>query len=97
MLESAPYRVALALLAAPLRIYRQLTRQQPELMRQEIDNDNLDETLKVFAGLRNTIFHVPYGQTDFFKADQVMAHTSTSHGDYLNIVAGLVQCFQGFD
>ena len=97
MLESAPYRVALALLAEPLRVYRQLTRQQPELMRPEIDNDNLDETLKVFGGLRNTIFHVSHGQADFFEADRVMAHASTSHGDYLNIVAGLMQFFQGFD
>ena len=97
ILESTPYRVALALLAEPLRVYRQLTRQRPELMRQAIDNDNLDETLKVFAGLRNTIFHVPYGQEDFFEADTVMAHASTSHGDYLTIVAELVQFFQGFD
>ena len=44
MLESTPFRVALALLAEPLRVYRQLTRQQPELMRQAINNDSLDES-----------------------------------------------------
>ena len=43
MLETAPFRVALTLLAEPLRAYGQLTRQQPEHARLEIDSDNLDE------------------------------------------------------
>ena len=95
MVEAAPFRVALGLLAEPLRVYRQLTRQQPELVRQEIDGDKLDETLRVFGGLRNTVFHVPDGQAEFFEADRAMAHAPISHGDYLNMVAGLVQFFQG--
>ena len=95
MVEAAPFRVALGLLVEPLRVYRQLTRQQPELVRQEIDGDKLNEALRVFGGVRNTVFHVPDGQADFFEADRAMAHAPISHGDYLNMVAGLVQFFQG--
>ena len=97
VLESMSYRVALGLLAEPLRIYSQLARQNSELVRQEIDVKNLDETLKVFKGLRNTIFHVPDSQADFFEADKFMAFAPISHGSYMDIVAGLVQFFQGFE
>ena len=97
MLEVAPFSIALALLTEPLRIYHQSTQQRPEFLRREIDNDALDKTLRVFSGLRNTVFHVPHGQTNVFSANEVMAHASTSHGDYLDIVAGLVQFFQAFD
>ena len=83
--------------AEPLRIYSQLARQNSELVRQEIDVKNLDETLKMFKGLRNTIFHVPDSQGDFFEADKFMAFAPISHGSYMDIVAGLVQFFQGFE
>ena len=95
MVEAAPFRIALGLLTEPLRIYDQVIQQHPELMRREIDNDTLDETLNVFRALRNSIFHVPDGQADVFEADRLVADASTSHGDYLDVAGGLVQFFQG--
>ena len=97
LVEAAPLSIALALLTEPLRIYHQVIRDHPELMRPEINNDTLDETLNVFGLLRNSIFHVPDWQMDVFEANELMAHARTWHGDYMNIAGGLVQFFQGRD
>ena len=97
LVEVAPLSIALGLLTEPLRIYHQVIRGHPELMRAEIKNDTLDETLKVFGLLRNSIFHVPDWQTDVFGANELMAHAQTWHGDYMNVAGGLVQFFQGRD
>ena len=97
MLEVAPSSIALALLAEPLRIYRELIQKNPELSRGEIDRDTLDEAERVFRELRRTIFHVPHGELDLFEANEQLAHAAVSHGDYLHIVAGLTYFFQGID
>ena len=97
MLEVTPYRTALALLAEPLRIYQESIKGKPELNRDEIDNSTLAETVRVFGELRNTIFHVPRGQADLFEADTQLALAPISHGQYLDVVAGLTHFLQGTD
>ena len=97
MLETAPFSIALALLAEPLRIYRDVIRNTPELSRNEIDSDTLDQAEEALRKLRNTIFHVPRGQTDTFDADTELAHAPISHGDFLNLVAAMTYFWQGTD
>ena len=97
MLEAAPFSIALALLAEPLRIYRQVIRDAPELSRDEIDSGTLDQAERVLRRLRNTIFHVPRGQIDIFDANTELAHAPISHGDFLNLVAAMTYFWQGTD
>ncbi len=97
MVEATQCGIALALLAEPLRIYRDLIRDTPELGREEIDSDTLDEAERVLRGFRSTIFHVPQGQADMFVANAELADAPINQGKYLDLVAGLTRFFQGTD
>ena len=66
----APDRVALALLAEPLRIYRQAAIAVPELSHASLDRFVANESVhRALVEYRNMMFHVPQKRVDLYRVE----------------------------
>ena len=88
-LRTSPFIVAQALLAEPLRLYKQITSDRPELKREEIEQRVRGEVLATLLRLRNVVFHVPDDRTDLLKAESNFLRKASAMGDYREIFGGL--------
>ena len=89
VLRTSPFIVAQALLAEPLRLYKQITSDRPELKREEIEQRVIGEVLATLLRLRNVVFHVPDDRTDMLKAEKDFHRKASAMGDYREIFGGL--------
>ena len=96
LVKAAPFTVALALLAEPLRIHNGVGPHKHDSGCDELDALSSDESLGVLSRLRNTVFHVPHEGADLFKASEDLWRSSLSHAEYLRIVDGLLGFFIGY-
>ena len=86
--------VSLALLAEPLRLYKQATSDRPDLRREEIERRIQGDALDTFARLRNVVFHVPDERTDLSKAETDFFDKASSLGDdYPEVIASLLSFY----
>ena len=96
MVEASPLTVALALLAGPLHIHNGDGPRRHNSGCDEIDALGSEASLRVLSRLRNTVFHVPHGGADLFRASEDLWRSSLSHGEYLKKVDGLLGFFIGY-
>ena len=96
MVKAAPFTVALALLAEPLRIHNNDGPGRHNSGCDEIDTLSSQASLVVLSRLRNTVFHVPHEGADLFRASEDLWRSSLSHREYLKIVDGLLGFFIGY-
>ena len=89
----SPGIVALALLAEPLRLYKQATLDKHELRREEIDRRIQGDALETFARLRNVVFHVPDERTDMLEAESDFFDKASSLMDYRELIGSLLSFY----
>ena len=89
----SPGIVALALLAEPLRLYKQVTLDKPELSREEVDRRIQGDALETFARLRNVVFHVPDERTDMLQAESDVFDKASSLVDYRELIGSLLSFY----
>ena len=89
----SPGIVALALLAEPLRLYKQVTLDKPELSREEVDRRIQGDALETFARLRNIVFHVPDERTDMLEAESDFFDKASSLMDYRELIGSLLSFY----
>ena len=93
-LHMSPHIVSLALLAEPLRLYKQATSDRHELRREVIEQRISGDSLAPFLRMRNVVFHVPDDRTDFFKAELDFFDKASSLGeDYREVIGSLLSFY----
>lgn len=86
--STSPFMVSLALLVEPLRLYLEATIANPELKRQDIEEQLGGDFYQMLLRFRNTIFHVPDERTNYHKA-AVALFESLRPGGNREIIFGL--------
>ncbi len=90
----SPGMVSLALLAEPLRLYRQATSVRPELKQEVIEQRINGDALAKFLRMRNVVFHVPDDRTDLFKSEREFFDKASSLGnDYREVIGSLLRFY----
>ena len=90
---TSPGMVALALLADPLRMYRNVVLARPKLRVNGVDRVASKTNIKKFFAWRNTVFHVADSRvSDPERIELEMLHTSLPDS-YRDIVSGLCRFF----
>ena len=85
-MRTSPFFVALALLADPLKHYKQVTTSKPELKRGAIDELISDDRLATYNTFRNVAFHVPDDRTSSHKAFRALLEETSFLSSYLRIM-----------
>ena len=96
LVKVAPFTVAIALLAEPLRIHNGTVPTGHNSGCDAIDTPSSEASLGVLSRLRNTVFHVPHEGADLFRTSQDLWRSSLSHTEYVKIVDGLLGFFIGY-
>ena len=91
--RTSPGIVSLALLAEPLRVYKQVTSERHDLRREEIEQRIGGGALATFSRLRNTVFHVPDDRIDLLKAESEFHRRASSLYDYREIIGSLLKFY----
>ena len=86
---TAPGVVALALIAEPLRLYRQITSTRNELRRDGIERLMGKDTLEPVSRFRNVVFHVPDDRTEASRAESEVFVRSSLLDDYRAFIGDL--------
>ena len=89
--RTSPGMVALALLADPLRVYRNVVSASPGLSVAELDRVATGDHVAKLSAWRNTIFHVPRG-SDPYQLERQFRETSLGDA-YMALVSGLWRFF----
>ena len=93
-LLAAPHIISLALLAEPLRLYKQVTSDRHELRREVIEQRISGDALATFLRMRNVVFHVPDDRTDLLKSERDFFDKASSlGGDYREVIGGLLSFY----
>ena len=93
-LHLSPYIVSLALLAEPMRLYKQATSDRHDLRRDVIEQRISGDALATFIRMRNVVFHVPDDRTDFFKNELAFFDKASSLGDdYREVIGSLLSFY----
>ena len=93
-LRLSPHIVSLALLAEPMRLYKQATSDRHDLRCDVIEQRISGDALATLIRMRNVVFHVPDDRTDFFKTELAVFDKASSLGnDYREVIGSLLSFY----